>query len=71
MRRLGNNGASPKLMVVSGMRDRDQGHSGILNDRKAIKDEALRLLARGHSPYAVAFHLGIPVRLVRRWAKNG
>lgn len=71
MCQLGNNGASPKHFAVSGMRTSDKGHSGIINDRKAIKDEALKLLALGHSPYAVAFHLEIPVSLLQRWSKNG
>lgn len=70
MKQRGNNGVSPKLAAVSGAQARDHGHSGILNDRKAVKKKAVELVRLGHSPYAVALHLDLPARLVRRWCKS-
>ncbi len=70
MKQHGNNGVSPKLAAVSGAQPRDHGHSGILNDRKASKDEAIGLGTLGYSPNAIALHLGIPARVVRRWLRG-
>lgn len=70
MKSHGNNGASPKLMAVSGMRPRDYGHSGILHNRNAAKRQAIELARRGYSPSAIALHLGIPARTARRWLRD-
>lgn len=70
MKTRSNNGASPKLMAVSGLQPRDHGRSGILVERKAFKNEALGLARLGYSPQAIARHLGLPARLVRRWLRD-